>query len=89
MYYSILVKHRENKILQIVFYVLIQLQGYLFPYYIHSKYIYEVYIFHTKHGNYKQQGYTVFCKGKSLNLVSNHIPKAQEVIPIFNKMAQI
>lgn len=62
MYYSILVKHRENKILQIVFYLLIQLQGYLFPYYIHSKYIYEVYIFHTKHGDYKQRAILYFAR---------------------------
>lgn len=41
------------RILQLLFYLLLQLQGHLFPYYMHSKYIYI--FFHITHGNYKKK----------------------------------
>lgn len=39
--------------------------------------MYEIDVFHIKHGNYIKQSDILLCKGKSLNLVSYHTPKAQ------------
>lgn len=52
--------------------------------------MYEIYIFHSKHGNYKKQSYTLqgqVSEFSFLNISSKL--KCYVIISIFNKMTQV